>query len=101
MLYVWEILKQFFQVVLLLYSGRLSLLEQCGMALQRHRLNYLVQLVTNGTLDSSNKKLINEFKLAAEGKSLPEAWAQIPEKLAFMTILEITQLKVDYSEQVL
>jgi hypothetical protein len=101
MLYVWEILKQFFQVVLLLYSGqRLSLLEQCGMALQRHRLNYLVQLVTNGTLDSSNKKLINEFKLAAEGKSLPEAWAQIPEKL-FMTILEITQLKVDYSEQVL
>jgi hypothetical protein len=36
----------------------------------------------------------------AEGKSLPEAWAQI-EKLAFMTILEITQLKVDYSEQVL
>jgi photosystem II CP47 chlorophyll apoprotein len=37
----------------------------------------------------------------AEGKSLPEAWAQIPEKLAFMTILEITQLKVDYSEQVL
>jgi hypothetical protein len=43
----------------------LSLLEQCGMALQRHRLNYLVQLVTNGTLDSSNKKLINEFKLAS------------------------------------
>jgi hypothetical protein len=29
MLYVWEILKQFFQAVLLLYSGqRLSLLEQ-------------------------------------------------------------------------
>jgi photosystem II CP47 chlorophyll apoprotein len=23
-----------------------------------------------------NKKLINEFKLACEGKSLPEAWAQ-------------------------
>jgi photosystem II CP47 chlorophyll apoprotein len=70
-----------FQAVLLLYSGqRLSLLEQCGMALQRHRLNYLVRLVTNGTLDSS-KKLIN-FKLA-EGKSLPEAWAQI-EKLAFI-----------------
>jgi hypothetical protein len=58
-------------------------------------LNYLVQLVTNGTLDSSNKKLINEFKPA--GKSLPEAWAQIPEKRFFMTILEITQLKVDYS----
>jgi hypothetical protein len=37
----------------------------------------------------------------AEGKSLPEAWAQIPEKLAFMTILEITQLKVDYSRTVL
>jgi hypothetical protein len=31
--------------------------------LQLHRLK-LVQLVTNGTLDSSNKKLINEFKLA-------------------------------------
>jgi hypothetical protein len=44
---------------------RLLLLEQCGMVLQRHRLNYLVQLVTNGTLDSSNKKLINEFKLAS------------------------------------
>jgi photosystem II CP47 chlorophyll apoprotein len=27
-----------------------------------------------------HKKLINEFKLA-EGKSLPEAWAQIPENL--------------------
>jgi hypothetical protein len=93
-------LKQFFQVVLLYSGQRLLLLEQCGMALQRHRLNYLVQLVTNGTLDS-NKKLINEFKLAAEGKSLPEAWAQIPENLLFMTILEITQLKVDYSEQVL
>jgi hypothetical protein len=34
---------------------RLSLLEQCGMALQRHRLNYLVRLVTNGTLDSSTR----------------------------------------------
>jgi hypothetical protein len=29
---------------------RLLLLEQCGMGLQLHRLNYLVQLVTNGTL---------------------------------------------------
>jgi hypothetical protein len=36
---------------LLLYlQQRLSLLEQCGMALQRHRLNYLVRPVTNGTL---------------------------------------------------
>jgi photosystem II CP47 chlorophyll apoprotein len=34
----------------------------------------------------------------AEGKSLPEAWAQ---NLLSMTILEITQQKVVYSEQVL
>jgi hypothetical protein len=50
-------------VVLLLYSGPLLLLGQCGMDLQ-HQSNYLAQLVTNGILDSSNKKLINEFKLA-------------------------------------
>jgi hypothetical protein len=97
-----EILKQFFQVVLLLYSGqRLSLLEQCGMALQRHRLNYLVQLVTNGTLDSSNKKLINEFKLASRSKSLPEAWAQIPENLLFYDYIGNNPAKGGYSEQVL
>jgi hypothetical protein len=70
---------------MLLYSGqRLSLLEQCGMALQRHRLNYLVQLVTNGTLDSSNEIDQRVQTSLAEGKSLPEAWAQIPEKLAFL-----------------
>jgi photosystem II CP47 chlorophyll apoprotein len=34
-------------------------------------------------LDSFNKKLINEFKLASEGKSLPEAWAQIPKNLLY------------------
>jgi hypothetical protein len=36
----------------------------------------------------------------AEGKSLPEAWAQIP-KLCFYDYIGKTQLKVDYSEQAL
>jgi hypothetical protein len=64
MLYVWEILKQFFQAVLLLYSGqRLSLLEQWyGSATTPIELFGPTRYQWD--LDSSNKKLINEFKLA-------------------------------------
>jgi hypothetical protein len=44
----------------------------------------MVRLVTNGTLDSSNEIDQRVQTSLAEGKSLPEAWAQIPEKLAFL-----------------
>jgi hypothetical protein len=100
MLYVWEILKQFFQVVLL-YSGQFIVagtmwygsattpIELFGPTRYQWDLGFFQQEIDQRVQTS-----------LAEGKSLPEAWAQI-EKLAFMTILEITQLKVDYSEQVL
>merc|ERR1719261_1418415 len=35
-----------------------------------------------------------------EGLSLSQAWSRIPDKLAFMIILVITQRKVDYSVRV-
>jgi len=52
------ILKLFYQVVFLQYFGQLLLLqEQCGMVRQQHQLNFLVQLVINGIVVISNKKL--------------------------------------------
>ena len=57
------ILKQFYQVVFQRYSLLLLLhQEQCGMVVQQHRLNYLVQHVTNGIVDISNKKLRDVLK---------------------------------------
>jgi hypothetical protein len=47
------------------------------------------------------QEIDQRVQTSLEGKSLPEAWAQILKTCFFMTILEITQLKVDYSEQVL
>jgi hypothetical protein len=54
MLYVWEILKQFFQAVLLPYSAAF-VAEQCGFGSAYTLLNYLVQLITNGTLILSTR----------------------------------------------
>jgi hypothetical protein len=64
MLYVWEILKQFFQAVLLLYSKAFIVAGTMWYGSATTPIELFVRLVTNGTLDSSNKKLINEFKLA-------------------------------------
>jgi photosystem II CP47 chlorophyll apoprotein len=47
------------------------------------------------------QELINEFKLAAEGKSLPEAWAQIPENLLFYDYIGNNPAKGGLFEQVL
>jgi hypothetical protein len=97
MLYVWETLKQFFRSIAAVFWAAFIVAGQCGMDLQLHQSNYLAQLVTNGILDSSQE--IDQRVQTSEGKSLPEA--QIPKNLLSMTILEITQQKVVYSEQVL
>jgi len=56
--YEWVILRQFSQVVFLLFSlQHLLLLVLCGMVMQQHQLNYLDQHVINGTAVISNKKL--------------------------------------------
>jgi hypothetical protein len=64
MLYVWEILKQFFQAVLLPYSGLPLLLNNVVLGLQLHPIELFGPTHYQWDLDSFNKKLINEFKLA-------------------------------------
>ena len=63
------------------------------------QLNYMVQLVTSGikVFEQEIQKRVQSD--IANGLSLSEAWAKIPEKLAFMTTLETTQLRVVYSVQ--
>jgi hypothetical protein len=53
MLYVWETLKQFFQVVLLLYSGPFIVAGTMWYGSATPIDYFLAQLVTNGILDSS------------------------------------------------
>jgi len=56
--YEWVTLKLYYQVVFQLYSLQHLLHQvQCGMEVQQHLLSYLVQHVTNGIVDTSNKKL--------------------------------------------
>jgi len=56
--------KLYYLVVFRLYFGlRLLLQVLCGMVLQQLQLNYLVQLVTNGIVAISNKKLNVKLKL--------------------------------------
>jgi photosystem II CP47 chlorophyll apoprotein len=64
------------------------------------RSNYLVQLVTNGIVVTSNKKLNVELRRQLHRVSETEAWSQIPDKLASMIILETT-LRRGLSVQVL
>jgi hypothetical protein len=72
-------LKQFFQVVLLLYSSSL-LLEQCGMVLTPIELFGPTRYQWD--LGFFQQEIDQRVQTSlAEGKSLPEAWAQIPEKL--------------------
>ena len=76
--FVWVTSKQFYLVVLQLYSG-LLLLQQvlCGTVVLQLLSNYLVLQDTNGIVDISNKKLKEELRTSLnEGLSLSEAWSE-------------------------
>jgi photosystem II CP47 chlorophyll apoprotein len=77
MLYVWETLKQFFQVVLLLYSGPFIVAGTMWYG-SATPIDYFI----GNSLPMGSwilQQMIDQRVQTslAEGKSLPEAWAQI------------------------
>jgi photosystem II CP47 chlorophyll apoprotein len=64
MLYVWEILKQFFQAVLLLYSKAFIVAGTMWYGSATTPIELFGPTRYQWDLGFFNKKLINEFKLA-------------------------------------
>ena len=85
MLFVWVTLKQYYQVVLQLYSLQHLLLQvQCGMVQQQHQSSLFGP--TRYQWDSGYFQQEIERRVETslnEGLSLSQAWSRIPDKLAF------------------